>query len=154
MSKNISCGILLFRRTADDVEVMLVHPGGELNKDRDIWGIPKGISNRSDADFLQTAIREFHEETGVQLDPSENYIYLGMIENYSKKKSVAVFALEKDIDVSGCVSNTCEYPKGSGIIFPEVDAYQWFDLDTAQQKIHPKQEKFLLELFTRTTTEV
>ena len=40
-----SYGILLYRRTADSWQVMLVHPGGPFwaGKDDGAWSIPKGL---------------------------------------------------------------------------------------------------------------
>ena len=39
-----SAGVLAFRRTGGQLEVLLVHPGGPFwrNKDRGAWSIPKG----------------------------------------------------------------------------------------------------------------
>ena len=44
MSRKQSAGLLLFRRRAGSVEVLLVHPGGPLwaRKDEGAWMIPKG----------------------------------------------------------------------------------------------------------------
>ena len=145
MSKAVTCGMLLYRRT-NQLEVLLVHPGGDHNKDIDVWSIPKGISDPTDSTFKAAALREFHEETGIELDPTDKYSCLGINNSYSKKKRMIAFSLNKDVDVSNCVSNTCEYPPNSGIIIPEVDAYRWFSYMEADSKIHPNQRQFLYEL--------
>jgi predicted NUDIX family NTP pyrophosphohydrolase len=44
----LSAGILLYRGSADEVEVLLVHPGGPFwaGKDAGAWSIPKGLAAR------------------------------------------------------------------------------------------------------------
>src|SRR3954452_10995514 len=43
MATKISAGLLVFRRTTSDVEVLLAHPGGPFfkNKDDGVWTVPK-----------------------------------------------------------------------------------------------------------------
>src|SRR3972149_3652873 len=61
----VSAGILLFRRTANKLEVLLGHPGGPYFADRDrgVWSIPKGEVQPGE-ELLAVALREFGEETG------------------------------------------------------------------------------------------
>ena len=63
-----SAGLLLFRRTAAGIEVLLVHPGGPLwaRKDAGAWSIPKGEIAPGE-DPLAAAIREGGEELGVTI---------------------------------------------------------------------------------------
>ena len=58
-----SAGILLYRYRNDDVEVLLIHPGGPFwaNKDLGAWSIPKGLIE-SNEDPLVTARREFRKK--------------------------------------------------------------------------------------------
>jgi len=55
-----SAGILMFRRGAQGLEVLLVHPGGPFwaKKDLGAWSIPKGEYSESE-DPLKVATREF-----------------------------------------------------------------------------------------------
>src|SRR5687768_18595292 len=64
-----SAGLLMYRRTSGGIEVFLVHPGGPFwsKKDAGAWSIPKGEIGEGE-DPLQTAIREFTEETGFTID--------------------------------------------------------------------------------------
>ena len=72
MAVRQSAGILLFRRSrtsdADDVEVLLAHPGGPFftNKDEGCWSIPKGEPDAGEDDLLAVARREFAEEVGSE----------------------------------------------------------------------------------------
>ena len=60
-----SAGILLYRRDAGQLLVLLVHPGGPFwrRKDLGAWSIPKG-ERVSGEDAEVTARREFAEELG------------------------------------------------------------------------------------------
>jgi predicted NUDIX family NTP pyrophosphohydrolase len=69
MTNAQSAGILLYRWTARTLEVFLVHPGGPFwkGKNAGTWTIPKGeIEDGEPA--LDAAVREFREETGVDLE--------------------------------------------------------------------------------------
>ena len=60
-----SAGLLLYRRTGADIEVLLGHPGGPFwrNKDLGSWTISKGLIAAGETP-LAAAKREFAEETG------------------------------------------------------------------------------------------
>lgn len=64
-----SAGLLLFRRVAGAIEVLLVHPGGPLwaQKDEGVWSIPKGEFAEGEDPF-DAALREFNEEMGGTVD--------------------------------------------------------------------------------------
>lgn len=143
-----SAGILLFKIQKGAYHFFLVHPGGPFwkHKDAGAWSIPKGeIENHDDA--LQRARIEFKEETGKEIDG--DFISLTPIRQKSGKW-VHAWAVEGDILADECTSNlfNLEWPPGSGkqIEAPEVDRWQWFSLEEAQQKINPAQLPFLLEV--------
>ena len=139
-----SAGILLYRRTRSGPEVLLVHPGGPYwaRTDEHAWSIPKGELTESE-DSLQAALREFSEETGVF--PEGTPIYLGV--QKANGKAVHAWALQGDFDPATLRSNsfTIEWPPRSGnsATFPEVDRAEWFDLNTARNKIHKCQAHIL-----------
>lgn len=147
-----SNGILLFRFRNEKLEVMLVHPGGPFweKKDYGAWSIPKGLPEDNEKP-LDTAKREFKEETGLEVDGE--FIDLGEL-NQSSKKIVHVWALEKDLDVTNVVSNTFtfEWPRNSGKIheYPEVDKAGWFDIELAKEKIRKGQIGFIDKLIITT----
>jgi len=143
-----SAGILLFRFRNEKLEVMLVHPSGPFweKKDYGVWSIPKGLPEGHE-NPLDTAKREFKEETGFAVDGE--FIDLGEL-NQSSIKTVQVWALEKDLDVTTVVSNTftLEWPKNSGKVqeYPEVDKAGWFDIEQAKKKILKGQIGFIDKL--------
>jgi predicted NUDIX family NTP pyrophosphohydrolase len=143
----LSAGLLLYRRTNRDVEVLLVHPGGPFwaKKDDGAWSIPKGEYEIGEDPF-EVAIREFEEELGVAPPPIDHALPLGDLRQPSGKR-VTAWALEGDVDVAEVHSNTfpMEWPPRSGRVqaVPEVDRAGWFDLDTARRKLLKGQVGFL-----------
>src|SRR4051794_33539874 len=96
----------MFRRTADRVEVLLVHPGGPFwrNKDAGAWTIPKGEPN-ADEDLLARAKIEFEEELGIPPN-ARDLFELGSIKQ-AGGKLVHAWAFEGDLPSSFVVrSNT------------------------------------------------
>lgn len=148
----ISAGILLYRFIADELQVMLAHPGGPfwINKDDGAWTIPKGLLEENE-DPLEAAKREFQEETGVAVDGE--FIELGAIKQPSGKIVHAWAALGGDIDASKIVSNTftLEWPRNSGKIkeYPEIDKAEWFNESQAKKKILKGQLGFIETLVKR-----
>jgi predicted NUDIX family NTP pyrophosphohydrolase len=143
-----SAGILMYRRGAQGLEVLLVHPGGPFwaRKDLGAWSIPKGEYSEGD-EPLATAIREFVEETGTH--PRGELRLLGEI-TQPGRKIVTAFALEGDFDPATLKSNTfeLEWPPKSGrkATFPEVDRAAWFSPEMAREKILSGQREFITRL--------
>jgi predicted NUDIX family NTP pyrophosphohydrolase len=147
-----SAGILLYRLTGDEPEVLLVHPGGPFwaRRDAGSWSIPKG--EYDDAEEARgCALREFEEETGTAL-PEGELIDLGDVKQKSGKV-VTAWAAEGDLDADAITSNTftMEWPPRSGQMaeFPEVDRAGWFSLDDAREKLIAAQAEFVGRLRER-----
>jgi predicted NUDIX family NTP pyrophosphohydrolase len=138
-----SSGILVFRRQAGAVEVLLVHPGGPFWAKKDTWSIPKG-ELEADEEPLSAAAREFAEEVGFPA-PAGQLLSLGEAKQSGKLNSI--WAVEGDADLKQFKSNTfaMEWPPKSGqqAEFPENDRAAWFDLATAQIKLFKYQTVFL-----------
>jgi predicted NUDIX family NTP pyrophosphohydrolase len=118
--------------------VLLVHPGGPFFKRRDagVWSIPKGMSEPGE-EPLATARREFREELGFDA-PAQEFFELGQVKQ-SGGKLVLAWAFRGDWDPALLRSLTfeLEWPPNSGKLqaFPEVDRAEFFDADTAEEKI-------------------
>ncbi len=144
----VSAGILLFRRRAGGVEMMLVHPGGPFwaKKDLGAWSIPKGLVDEGE-DLLTAAKREFLEETGMTVDGE--FLDLGS-HKQPGGKTIAAFACEGDFDPASLKSNTfsLEWPPHSGRIteFPEVDRAAWYSIDEGFMKISKGQKPIIAAL--------
>jgi predicted NUDIX family NTP pyrophosphohydrolase len=146
--KRLSAGLLMFRRSADALEVLLAHPGGPFwkNKDAGVWSIPKGEYEAGE-DALAAARREFAEETGFA--PGAPLLPLGELTQASGKR-ITAWAFEGDADAGAAVSNTfeMEWPPKSGRMqaFPEVDRVAWFAAEEAKRRINPGQRGFIAAL--------
>ena len=143
--KNVSAGLLLFRRSGGGLEVFLAHPGGPFWRDRDLgaWTVPKGLVEM-DEDPLAAAVREFEEETGIR--PEGPFLPLGSVRQKAGKL-VHAWAWEGEADPRRVRSDTmrAEWPRGSGrwLTFPEVDRCGWFDARVARGKINPAQAELI-----------
>ena len=143
-----SAGILLYRFENSNFEVFLVHPGGPffIKKDLGAWSIPKGEFNEGE-DPLETAKREFHEETGSQIEG--DFMELSPV-TQKGGKTVFAWALKGNINPNEIKSNTfeLEWPPKSNKkkSFPEIDKGEWFNVQTAKQKINQNQASLIDEL--------
>ena len=146
-ANQVSAGILLYKKSP--LQVYLAHMGGPFfyGKDAGAWSIPKGMVE-SGENLLDAAKREFQEETGYS--PQGPFKELGSIKMKSGK-SVFIWACEVAADTTiNLRSNTfqMEWPKGSGKMqtFPEMDKGEWYDIETANNKIVTSQREFLSRL--------
>ena len=136
-----SAGILLFRKRAGALEILLVKPGGPFwrNKHSGAWMIPKGMVEPGEGP-AQAALREFEEETGTRLDAIP--FALAKVRQ-ARGKLVEAFAVEGDLDISELRSNDfeLEWPPRSGRLerFPEVAEARWLTLVDARELMLPSQ---------------
>ena len=133
--------MLMFRRLADSVEVLLIRPGGPYwrNRDAGAWQIPKGAVEAGE-EPLDAAFREVEEELGAR--PAGEPAPLGRIRQ-TGGKLVEAFAIECDYDPEKLVSMTfeMEWPPRSGKLerFPEAEEARWFTLPDATAMMLPSQ---------------
>jgi predicted NUDIX family NTP pyrophosphohydrolase len=146
MPAKTSAGLLLFRKTAVGIEVLLAHPGGPFfkNKDDGAWTIPKGMAEPGE-ELLDRARIEFEEELGIK--PNGEAVALGSVRQKGGK-IVHAWAMEGDVPRDfKARSNTfeMEWPPHSGKMqsFVEVDRAAFFPLEEAARKINPAQKDFL-----------
>ena len=151
MPRQVSAGVLAWRRGPQGPELLLVHPGGPYwrGKDAAAWSIPKGLANAGE-DLLAAARREFLEELGSPVE--------GAFEALSPcrlpgGKLVHAWLVEADLDLSDLRSNLfeMEWPPRSGRLqaFPEVDEAAYAPAEAALEKIHRGQRPILVEALRR-----
>ena len=135
----------MYRVRGDELEFLLVHPGGPLwqNQDAGIWSIPKGEIHPGE-DGLEAAKREFAEELGLHAQGA--FVELAPITQKSGK-IVHAWGFAGDCDPSQIRSNTfsMEWPPRSGRTgtFPEVDRAAFFNLEQSKGRIIPAQVALL-----------
>jgi predicted NUDIX family NTP pyrophosphohydrolase len=149
----VSAGLLMFRRRTNQLEFLLVHPGGPFfaRKDEGAWTIPKGEA-APEEDLLTRARIEFEEEVGFRPKTVRDYIELGSIIQKGGK-TVHAWAFEGDLPESFEPKSNLfemEWPPHSGKRkqFPEVDRAEFFTEAIARQKMKPTQIPFLDRLRT------
>jgi predicted NUDIX family NTP pyrophosphohydrolase len=141
----------MYRERGNEVEFLLVHPGGPLwqRKDADIWSIPKGEIHPGEGG-LEAAKREFEEELGFNAQGA--FIELTPVTQQSGK-IVHAWAFAGDCDPGQIRSNTfsMEWPPHSGRTgtFPEVDRAEFLSLEQAKGRINPAQTALLEELLRK-----
>jgi len=151
VSREISAGVLAWRRGLAGVEFLLVHPGGPFwaRKDEAAWSIPKGLVEPGEEGWAAAA-REFAEELGQPItgDPEP----LSPCRTPGGKLIVA-WLVEADLDLAELRSNLfeMEWPRGSGRMrsFPEVDRAAYLAIEDARWKIHRGQRPILEEALAR-----
>ncbi len=142
-----SAGLVPVRRSADGLEVFLVHMAGPYwaHKDDGAWSIAKGEYDPTVEDARVVAAREFEEEVGRPA-PGGEWLDAGETRMPSGK-CVRAFAVETDEDLAFVSSNLfdMEWPPHSGQMqqFPETDNAQWFTLEDARVKIVSGQRPIL-----------
>ena len=149
-----SAGILLYRKnvTTGRIEVMLGSSYSNPKKlNKRVWNIPKGHVE-SGQNLIATAIRQFQEQTGIQLteEQKNDLDYLGLCCT-QKGKHVHIFYLYKDVnggkDRVNIKSNLCEVPDPKDptktIMIPQLATGSYFDIDRAKELIFNYQKDLL-----------
>lgn len=133
------------------LEVLLAHPGGPFfrNKDSGHWSIPKGEPDSEEANLLETAKREFEEETGIKPDAAQ-FIPLGTILQKGGK-TVHAWAFEGNLEPGFRHKSNIfktEWPPHSGkqMMFMEIDKIDFFSVEQAMVKIKSTQIDFIERL--------
>lgn len=136
----ISAGLVIYRYINQEMQIFLEHPGGPFfaQKDEGCWSIPKGEVEEGES-LLDAAFRETKEETGQTITGKP----VPLVTIKTPAKTYHAWAIESDIDISMCKSNTFEL---HGQTYPEVDKYGWFDIPAAKTKINQKLTPFVTEL--------
>ena len=145
----------MYRKSGDQLEVFLVHPGGPFfkNKDAGAWSIPKGAANDGEL-LIDAAYREFEEETGHPPPPGEA-IDLGEVRMRSGKV-VHGWGLEGDMDPARIRSMKVEveWPPRTGriVTVPEIDRVAWVRPAEARRRLNPAQASFVDRLLQAIAT--
>jgi len=156
MAREVSAGVLAWRRAASGPQFLLVHPGGPYwaKKDEAAWSIPKGLVEPGEAHWA-AARREFAEELGQPIDGEAQALTPCQT---SGGKLILAWMVEADLDLTNLKSNVfeMEWPPRSGrrATFPEVDQAAWFDPATALIKAHKGQRPILREAAGRLGIEL
>lgn len=122
-----AAGILLYRKTGAQVEVLLIHSSGAYNRTKP-WGIPKGLIEKGEKPE-SAARRETFEETGLSV--AGPLLPLGFVDYTKSGKRIFGFAAEAAPDAAPRCASW------------EIDGAEFVTLDRARERIHPDQRAFL-----------
>ena len=135
-----SAGLLNYRIVNDQLEFLLCKTGGPYwtNIERS-WNIPKGHVE-SEENHLSAAIREFIEETILELPIRPNFRDIGCA-IASSGKQVYIYSFEydygDDVHIQSNIVNI-EWPRHSGIYIdiPELAEGKYFNLADARKYMY------------------
>ena len=157
MKKEISAGILAYRMQNGELQVLLGKCGGPKYDKMSVgaWNIPKGHVEEGE-NYLKAALREFSEETSLELNITDCNELIDLGESQTKTgKVVKIYAIERDFSTDGgfkveIQSNMCEteWPPRSGkmIEVPEMSEAFYFKMNVAKRMIFSYQKCFLTRL--------
>lgn len=149
--KKQSAGIIPYRIVKKQLFFFIAHPGGPFYRKKDIgfWTIVKGEIEEGE-EPINCAIREFKEETGISI--TSDLMPLTPIKQKSGKL-VHAWAVEQEINPESVKSNMfqMEWPPKSGTMaeFPELDKFEWFNLQATIEKLIPAQTPLVYEVMDR-----
>lgn len=131
-----SAGIIPFRiNSANKIEFFVGHPGGNIWKKIDYWAFLKGGINKNE-ERIDAAIREFKEESGIEL-PKDRLFFIGEVKQNPHKTVIAYCIHYPYIKENECFSNQVENES-----FPEIDKYRWLTFDELKDVTHIKHIPF------------
>ncbi len=146
MAPRASAGLLIYRRRASGaLEVLLGHYGGPFwaRRDQGAWTVFKGAPHQ-DETVLETATREFEEETGWKA-PSDPWLPLPQVK--AANQIMNIWAVEADFNTAALAPGlfSMEWPPRSGKTqeFPEIDRAEWFSISEARGKLSSSQTVLL-----------
>lgn len=127
----MSAGIIAYAYYNGEIMFFVGHPGGNRN---DYWSMLKGQHDEGE-ELIDTALREFKEESTIDLSKyKDKLVYLGEVQQ-SKYKTVHAFALNLEhissIDPKKCKSNMAD-----NCPWPEIDKYRWMSYSDVISKTH------------------
>jgi 8-oxo-dGTP pyrophosphatase MutT (NUDIX family) len=132
MKKSVSCGVVI-----TDGESLLI---GHVTNGK-WWDLPKG-GVASGESFLQAAVRELREETGIEVDGAQ-LTPLGLFD-YKPKKDLMLYLWRVEVmpDAKTLVC-TSHFQDKRGRRLPELDAFQVTPWDHALSKVNPDMQRVL-----------
>ena len=142
-----TCGIYLINKND---KLLITHPTNHPLFGS--WSIPKGVPDK-DESFLDAAIRETFEETGIDLtgivmNRNIKIHYLPSVIYKSNKKTLYSFLIiDKELDDVKVVCDSLATV--NGVSFPENDDYKWVHIShiyMLKQYLHEPQTTNLEEI--------
>lgn len=130
--KKTSCGFFIINELG---EILTCRPTLTDN-----WDIPKGMQEDGES-YIQTAIRELDEETGIDLMGRHKEIYstiedIGLF-RYNSQKNLYLFKVyvqKSDIVTEDLVCRSMFTHKATKTKLPENDKFEWMKVEEFEDK--------------------
>lgn len=133
----ISVGAIIYDISG---KVLITLPTGN-----NIWSFPKGLQENNES-YIETAIREVYEETGLVLD-TELFKTNFYTQKYAKKdKQLVLLEYFSDTEILYNDIICTSYFERNGKQFPENCDYMWVSLEEAYNHVHEAQQKILKQI--------
>jgi len=131
MAKQISAGIVIYRRDKDGIKFLLLYHGGRY------WNFAKGKLEETERSF-EAAIREVKEETGIQ---KQDLIF----KNYFRVNDQFTFTKEKQRIFKVVIYYLAETNKKEVVISDEHQGFAWLPYEEARRLLIYPQLKNILK---------
>lgn len=143
MEKEIlkTCGIFLYSEL--EKKFLIAKPTGQNH-----WTIPKGLQDEGES-YLETAKREFSEETGKDIEMFDSYVCFPLLpKNYKNKKKRLysfLFLIKKEIsNIDWACCSLFENSKGERL--PEIESFYFASFEELEIILHATQKELLEEI--------
>jgi len=144
----VSAGIIpwYYNEDTKTTYFLMGHPS---NKPNDYWLYMRGMAE-SWENIMETALREFEEESGIDISAYKSRLtFMGNIQQREGKSVVAyglhvtedMFETLKPFITEEMHSNMC-----CGGTIPEIDAYQWMSFEDVVRYTHPTNIPFYCDI--------
>lgn len=158
--KQTSCGIIY---TVKGTDKFLI---GHVTMSK-LWSIPKGcMDNDVDKTYKDAAIREFKEETGIDIERPNNLVFLGKF-SYQVDKDLAVFLYEATVDEANHLNNNAKCVSTFSYTYkvchvddrieyrtselPEIDKYKFIHIDECDTYLNKAMATIIKQLLAKKT---
>ena len=128
---SVTCGVIV----TDTRGYLICHPTNSR-----WWDLPKGRQDPGET-FVQTAVRELREETGI-VATEDQLSYIGVFD-YKPEKMLALFYLRVDTMYDPAQMRCTSMFDYHGKPLPEMDSFKIADRKTMLEKVNPSLQKVL-----------
>ncbi len=131
MAKQISAGIIIYRREKNDIKFLLLYHGGRY------WNFAKGKLEETERSF-EAAIREVKEETGIEKNDL-------IFKNYFKVNDRYIFTVDKQKIFKVVIYYLAESRKKEIKISDEHQGFAWLPYEEARRLLIYPQLRAILK---------
>lgn len=146
MTKPTSCGVLII----NERDEILVGESTGNNK----YDLPKG-QKEDDERYVDAAIRELKEETGLGLDECQ-LNFVGRFPKYSAYKELVLYAAyvhSSEIDIDSLVCES-KFTSHNGEVLPELCGFMWMPWCQYKDHMFKNMQKVFEEVFEELTPTI